>query len=231
MTCLAAAALRGEGRDASCARKQSTIRPTTSSRTCYRPRSTGRAAGYGPSAIHRRSWIFMEGLCWRGSRRRRAGCSPEGEEERWTSISRSAQALTDSPMVAVRCVSGCTRSVRTGPSASWSIIVTGNYWAEELGSGKTSKRWHRPTATWRRPVRAYDDWPRAGGGRAGGWTRVLRVAAGSRSVLRAPVPRRARARLGRRQSTGQETTLTRPSKHVGRVGPRMLEASGALGRR
>ncbi|HXY91064.1 MAG TPA: ribonuclease HII [Acidimicrobiia bacterium] len=23
-------------------------------------------AGYGPSAIHRRSWIFMEGLCWRG---------------------------------------------------------------------------------------------------------------------------------------------------------------------
>jgi len=22
--------------------------------------------GYGPSAIHRRSWIFMEGLCWRG---------------------------------------------------------------------------------------------------------------------------------------------------------------------
>jgi ribonuclease HII len=23
-------------------------------------------AGYGPSAIHRRSWIFMEHLCWRG---------------------------------------------------------------------------------------------------------------------------------------------------------------------
>lgn len=23
-------------------------------------------AGYGPSAIHRRSWVFMEGLCWRG---------------------------------------------------------------------------------------------------------------------------------------------------------------------
>jgi ribonuclease HII len=23
-------------------------------------------AGYGPSVIHRRSWIFMEGLCWRG---------------------------------------------------------------------------------------------------------------------------------------------------------------------
>ncbi|MGH8986308.1 MAG: ribonuclease HII [Acidimicrobiia bacterium] len=23
-------------------------------------------AGYGPSAIHRRSWIFMDGLCWRG---------------------------------------------------------------------------------------------------------------------------------------------------------------------
>ena len=22
--------------------------------------------GYGPSAIHRRSWIFMDGLCWRG---------------------------------------------------------------------------------------------------------------------------------------------------------------------
>jgi ribonuclease HII len=22
--------------------------------------------GYGPSAIHRRSWIFMEGLCWPG---------------------------------------------------------------------------------------------------------------------------------------------------------------------
>ena len=22
--------------------------------------------GYGPTAIHRRSWIFMEGLCWRG---------------------------------------------------------------------------------------------------------------------------------------------------------------------
>lgn len=22
--------------------------------------------GYGPSAIHRRSWIFMQGLCWRG---------------------------------------------------------------------------------------------------------------------------------------------------------------------
>jgi len=21
---------------------------------------------YGPSAIHRRSWIFMDGLCWRG---------------------------------------------------------------------------------------------------------------------------------------------------------------------
>src|SRR5947207_2355315 len=23
-------------------------------------------AWYGPSAIHRRSWIFMDGLCWRG---------------------------------------------------------------------------------------------------------------------------------------------------------------------
>jgi ribonuclease HII len=23
-------------------------------------------AGYGPSAIHRRSWIFMDALCWRG---------------------------------------------------------------------------------------------------------------------------------------------------------------------
>ena len=23
-------------------------------------------AGYGPSAIHRRSWIFMDSLCWRG---------------------------------------------------------------------------------------------------------------------------------------------------------------------
>ena len=23
-------------------------------------------AAYGPSAIHRRSWIFMESLCWRG---------------------------------------------------------------------------------------------------------------------------------------------------------------------
>ena len=23
-------------------------------------------AGYGPSAIHRRSWIFMDGLCWPG---------------------------------------------------------------------------------------------------------------------------------------------------------------------
>jgi len=23
-------------------------------------------AGYGPSSIHRRSWIFMESLCWRG---------------------------------------------------------------------------------------------------------------------------------------------------------------------
>jgi ribonuclease HII len=22
--------------------------------------------GYGPSAIHRRSWVFMDGLCWRG---------------------------------------------------------------------------------------------------------------------------------------------------------------------
>lgn len=22
--------------------------------------------GYGPSSIHRRTWIFMEGLCWRG---------------------------------------------------------------------------------------------------------------------------------------------------------------------
>jgi ribonuclease HII len=22
-------------------------------------------AGYGPSAIHRRSWIFMDNLCWR----------------------------------------------------------------------------------------------------------------------------------------------------------------------
>ena len=23
-------------------------------------------AAYGPSAIHRRTWIFMENLCWRG---------------------------------------------------------------------------------------------------------------------------------------------------------------------
>jgi ribonuclease HII len=23
-------------------------------------------AWFGPSAIHRRSWIFMDGLCWRG---------------------------------------------------------------------------------------------------------------------------------------------------------------------
>ncbi len=32
------------------------------------PAPTHKAAlrGYGPSAIHRRSWIFMEGLCWRG---------------------------------------------------------------------------------------------------------------------------------------------------------------------
>jgi ribonuclease HII len=32
------------------------------------PAPTHKAAlrGYGPSAIHRRSWIFMEGLCWPG---------------------------------------------------------------------------------------------------------------------------------------------------------------------
>ena len=30
------------------------------------PRHKVALAGYGPSAIHRRSWVFMEGLCWRG---------------------------------------------------------------------------------------------------------------------------------------------------------------------
>ena len=30
------------------------------------PRHKAALRGYGPSAIHRRSWIFMEGLCWRG---------------------------------------------------------------------------------------------------------------------------------------------------------------------
>ena len=43
-------------------------RRTTSSRTSAtrRPRTRPRWRGYGPSAIHRRSWIFMESLCWRG---------------------------------------------------------------------------------------------------------------------------------------------------------------------
>jgi ribonuclease HII len=30
------------------------------------PRHQSALRGYGPSSIHRRSWIFMEGLCWRG---------------------------------------------------------------------------------------------------------------------------------------------------------------------
>jgi ribonuclease HII len=30
------------------------------------PRHKAALAGYGPSAIHRRSWIFMDSLCWRG---------------------------------------------------------------------------------------------------------------------------------------------------------------------
>jgi ribonuclease HII len=30
------------------------------------PRHKSALRGYGPSSIHRRSWIFMEGLCWRG---------------------------------------------------------------------------------------------------------------------------------------------------------------------
>jgi len=30
------------------------------------PRHQAALRGYGPSAIHRRSWIFMDDLCWRG---------------------------------------------------------------------------------------------------------------------------------------------------------------------
>src|SRR5262249_54670711 len=40
--------------------------------------------GYGPSAIHRRSWIFMEGLCWEpGARKARlAAAAGEPQAER-----------------------------------------------------------------------------------------------------------------------------------------------------
>ena len=42
------------------------------------PRHKAALAGHGPSAIHRRSWVFMDGLPWGGvPRYYRPGMSPE----------------------------------------------------------------------------------------------------------------------------------------------------------
>mgnify|MGYP005818192455 CR=1 FL=1 len=42
------------------------------------PRHKLALAGYGPTSIHRRSWAFMDGLCWTGIRR----IEPAGAQQR-----------------------------------------------------------------------------------------------------------------------------------------------------
>ena len=135
-------------------------------------------AGYGPSAIHRRSWIFMDSLCWRG----RAPCTGAAVHLALSQRRGGCDMSVDLPEIHARALDGTRRSIAgvsddqwPQPSVcdGWTVrelvnhIVTGNYWAAELGSGFTIE------AVGDRldgdvlgtdPLRTYDDSVVGGGG-------------------------------------------------------------------
>ena len=185
----------------------------------------------------------MESLCWRGrARLHRAGCS--------SSVSTGSRTGgrdmdVDLPEVHARALDA-TRAVRSPAWATtsgtivsdcddWTVrelvnhIVTGNYWAAELGVGATPSRrsatGSTATCSATDPLRAYDDsaaaWPRRCSARPGAMDAPCAVSYGpvpGIGLLRAPVPRRAHPRVGRR--------------HVDRAGhhARSRAGRGVLGR-
>ena len=208
-------------------------------------------AGYGPSAIHRRSWIFMEALCWRGVPpapgrlfvliRRRVereagdGRRPSGGARRSLDASRRfvAGVVADQWETASVCDDWTVRELVNH-------IVTGNYWAAELGRrqddrggrrpARRRRARHRPAARLRRL--------RAGRGRgvprAGCDGRAVRgvVRAGARlGVLRAPLHRRADPRVGRREvdRAGHQRSIPSSWKRAGRWSSRSSRCSTGSG--
>ena len=142
---------------------------TTSSRTSATRACTAALAGYGLSAIHRRSWIFMEHLYWKGvppaaaCLRNLATGARKGL--RWTSTLRRCTPVRSTrrggPLAASDPTSGSRRrSARTGTCALVNHIVTGNYWAFELAGGKTIEDVGTALdgdVLGTDPLRAYDD--------------------------------------------------------------------------
>ena len=133
-----------------------------------------------------------------------------------------------------RLVAGIGRrsvGARCRCATSWTVrelvnhIVTGNYWAEELASGKTIEEvgdrldgdvlGDDPLGGVRRLRRLA---PPPCSGRRARWKRAVRgvVRAGARfGLLRPPVPRRARPRLGRREvDRAGHDARSRPRRRV-----------------
>src|SRR4029453_17113807 len=99
-------------------------------------------AWYGPSAIHRRSWIFMDGLCWRGVPPAPGRLFWAGGRT-WHSICRSCRIRRWRPARGFVAGVGANQWQGASPGEGWDVrelvnhIVSGNFWAGELARGKT----------------------------------------------------------------------------------------------
>ena len=162
--------VRGEGhaRPHDDARRRSTTRPTTSSRTwatrrrCTRPRWLGTVRARS-TAARGSSWTGCAGA---GSRLRLAGSSSSDarsprEGQRWTSIFPRCMHEHSTRRGGASPVCGDDQWGTCRDCEDWTVrelvnhIVTGNYWAEELGRGKTIEDGRRPARrrrARRRPV-------------------------------------------------------------------------------
>ena len=164
----------------------------------------------------------------------------------------------DLPEVHARALAGTRRFVAGVAASQWDLpsdcedwtvrelvnhVVSGQLLGRGAGGGQDDRRGRRPARRRRARRRSARGLRRLGGRRRGGVPRtrrdgravrgVVRTGAGIR-LLRAPVPRRARPRMGHRPSTGQDATLD-PELVDGVLGGRRAAArrscrgSGAFG--
>ena len=207
-------------------RRPSTTRRTTSSRTSgTRRRSTSRrwrgTARARSTGARGSSWTACAGgAC----RRRRAGCSEQGDEHGIRSARGARPRAGGDPSVRRRrrrrpvegrvAVRGLGRARAREPHRQRELLGRGAGAGQDHRGGRRPSRRRRAR---RRSAAAYDDSaprrergvPCAGcdGGAVRG---VVRAGAG-RGVLRAPVHRRAGPRLGRRQGRPARTRRSIPS--------------------
>ena len=162
-------------------------------------RTRPRSRGYGPSAIHRRSWIFMErSLLARASRRHPGGCSssveasPESEEAHGRRPSRGARPCARRTHGVRWPASATTSGTIVSDCEDWTVRELVNHVVTGQLLGGRARRRARPSRRWATGStatcsattrsRAYDD--SAAGGR-GGVPRAGRDGRAVRGVVRA----------------------------------------------